>query len=155
MITLPWNLWSFPTTPRYASTLRVIARLCDSCYFQSLFSPGLPPPPTLLAHPRPSLRQQVIVIMNREMIGLASRSSLFEKPPKQCDRSLHRAPSDSLNLLWRVASVSPSFNFLHRRVNEAAPIVRKHFCGYFFLLSLRFVKFSTKCWTIVITIWSL
>ena len=32
--------------PRYASTVHVIARLCDSCYFQSLF-----PPPFTLAVP--------------------------------------------------------------------------------------------------------
>lgn len=32
----------------YPSTVHVIARLRDSCYFQSLFSPD-PPPPTILA----------------------------------------------------------------------------------------------------------
>lgn len=42
----------------------MIARLCDSCYFQSLFSrrfPGVPYTP---------LHQQVIVIMNSKIIGL-------------------------------------------------------------------------------------
>lgn len=52
----------------YPSTVHVIARLRDSCYFQSLFSPD---PPLLPSSP--SFYHQVIVIMNREMIGSSPR----------------------------------------------------------------------------------
>lgn len=101
LITLPWNLWSFPTTlPRVAPTLHdctFIWFLLFSIITLSPVSFAYPTPPAPL--PR---HQQVIVIMNSEIIGLIRVGFMLCFERHSPDTIAWQ--SDSLNLFdWKIS----------------------------------------------------